>query len=386
MKKGLFTAIFIGIFLFLVELLVRFVFPVPEVENFNRIDYQILDQTSEKSQYLRNKTMLWKSYPDTLYDFEHKLNLYGYRDKNWSLQKTKDKRVFVIGDSFVEGMMSTQEESIPSTIEKMADIDGRSWEVFNCGMMGIGLNEYMKFIADALPIFKPDKVVLVLFANDMPFMRQYTPQSKLKPKYHSFWRPRLITLITSAINGDPLPSRFTSIEEPFYKAVPDPSNPWTFKEGEMKQDVKAELVEFMKRGELNFFRTNWFLNEAQFLSANIDVSAKLKFIKEYCDQNQAELNIFYVPSRLQVSDYYYQFEKQYCLQKCPDQASLMGESYQLHAKHLEQVCAQFGISYKDLSPQVLKAENSGSHLYWNYDDHMRGKGYQFLGRLIYEAI
>lgn len=386
MKKGAFILIIIGVFLLLVELLVRYIFPVPEIENFNRINYQILDKTSEKSQYLRNKTMLWKSFPDTLHAFEHKLNLYGYRDKNWKAEKSKDKRVFVIGDSFVEGMMSTQDKTIPSTIEQMADASGQSWEVFNCGMMGIGLNEYMKFIADAVPIFKPDKVVLVLFANDMPFMREYAPQSKLNPKFHSFWKPRLLTLISSAMKGDPLPSRFNYPEEPFYKAVPDPSNPWTFKEAEMINDVAPQLVNFMKKGELNFFRTNWFLTEAQYLSAGIDVNQKLNFIKSYCDHYQAELHVFYVPSRLQVSDYYYQYEKQYCLQKCPETASLMSDAYQIHAQILGQTCVNFGIPYRDLSPDVFKEEKAANHLYWNYDDHMRGKGYQFLGRLIYQTI
>lgn len=386
MKKQIFVVIFIGVFILLLELLMRFIFPVPEVENFNRINYQILDETAEEVGYLRNKTMLWKSIPDTNYAFEHQLNLYGYRDRNWSIDKSKEERVFVIGDSFVEGMMSTADQTIPSTIESLANGSGKSWEVFNCGMMGIGLNEYMKFITDALPIFKPDKVILVIFSNDMPFMRPYVPQSMLNPKFHSFWKPRISTVVSAALSGDPLPSRFTSPKESFYNATPSESNPWTYKELEFKDDVTPEIAQHMKNGDFNFFRRNWFLTEAQFLSSSIDVSQKIRFIKNYCDQYGSDLSIFYVPSRLQVSDYYYQFEKQYCLRKCPEFASLMGEPYQIHAKRLAEVCSQEGIAYRDLTPDVLEVESSGRHLYWDYDDHMKGKGYQFLGQLIFESI
>ncbi len=386
MKKTLFNLIFILVCLGIFEGVLRFFYPLPEISNFNRIDYQILDQTSAATQYLRNKTMLWKSFPDTNYAFKHKLNLYGYRDKEWTVKKAKDYRVFVLGDSFVEGMMSTQERSIPSYIQQMAKNEGKSWEVFNCGMMGIGLNEYMKFVADAVPIFQPDHLVMVIFANDMPFMRPYVPSTQLQAKFNSSFKPRLLSIIQGLRADNPIPNRFSSPEESYYKAVPDPGNPWTFKAKDLAPHVKPNLAEAMKRGELNFFRTNWFPNEAKFLSASIDIGQKIQFIKNYCDQNHAKLSIFYVPSRLQVSDYYYQFEKQYCQLQCPDKASLMGEQYQVHAKILAQTCKNLNILYQDLTPHVRDEEQKGNHLYWNYDDHMRSKGYALLAQWMYAAV
>ena len=38
----------------------------------------------------------------------------------------------------------------------------------------------------------------------------------------------------------------------------------------------------------------------------------------------------------------------------------------------------------DLTPTVKRAEDSSNHLYWSYDDHMRGKGYLLLGNALWE--
>lgn len=363
----------------------RICYPIPELQNFNRINYQILDGEQASSEYLRNIKMLWKSYPDTNYAFVHELNTYGYRDKEWKSEKSEDKRIFILGDSFVEGMMSTNEKTIPVGFEKKAKEDGKSVEVFNCGMMGIGLNEYIKFITDAVPIFKPDELILVMYSNDMPFQRAYQPSARLNPTKSKTFRPRLLELIERIKAEDPIPMRFMKEEVPFYKGVPDPSNPWTFKEAELKPHVRPDIAEAMKRGDFNNFRTNWYPNEKAFFSSEIDVHSKFQFIKNYLDEFNCKLSVFYIPSRLQVSDYYYQFERAYCQLNCPESSSLKGEEYQIHAKILGNVCKTYGIPYQDLTSFIRSKEDNNQHLYWNYDDHMRGSSYLMLGEKIYDT-
>ncbi|NOG58278.1 MAG: SGNH/GDSL hydrolase family protein [Bacteroidetes bacterium] len=385
-KKNLQFYLIYSLFLILfIEVVLRVCYPLPELSNFNRINYQILDVSDNKGEYLRNVKMLWKSFPDTNYAFVHELNTYGFRDKEWKVEKeTGKKRVFILGDSFVEGMMSTTDKTIPKAFENEAAEKLENIEVFNCGMMGIGLNEYIKFITDAVPVFRPDELILVLYSNDMPFQREYQPSTRLSPKYYSFLKPRLLEIIEHINSNDPIPMQFMKEEIPFYKAVPDSRNPWTFQEEEFRPHVKPELAEAMKAGNLNYYRTNWYPNEAKFLASPIDIDSKMKFIRNYLNEYKCKLTVYYVPSRLQVSDFYYQFEKQYCQIACPESFSLMTDEYQIHRTILDQTCKQLNIPFKDLSPIVKAEEERGNHLYWGFDDHMRGKGYMLLGKKIYE--
>lgn len=385
MNKVFFYILYVlGTFL-LLEVVVRICFPLPELENFNRINYQILDRKDDQSGYLRNINMIWKSSLDTNYEFEHRLNSYGYRDsKAWDMAKKDKARFLFIGDSFVEGMMSTQDKTIPIGFEQAAIGKGREIEAFNCGMMGIGLNEYIKFLKDAVPIFQPEEVMLVLYSNDAPFQRDYVPQTTLKPKTYSFWKLRILAIIEQLKKEDPIPFQFSPERRPFYKAVPDPSNPWTTNEASLAPQVTPKIANAMKKGDFNYFRTNWILEEEKFLKADVKLRSKLKFIKDFLNQYNTKLTVFYIPSRSQVSNFYYQFERQACLQKCPEFVDLTGGAYQRHARILAEDCKALNIPFKDFTALIRDYEQKGRRMYWNYDDHMRGNSYVLLGKEMYD--
>ncbi|MBD98500.1 MAG: hypothetical protein CMO34_01545 [Verrucomicrobia bacterium] len=382
-NKNLFYFIFILMSLFLVEFALRFCFPLPELSNFNRINYQILDRQDDRKGYLRNIQMLWKSTLDTNHAFVHQLNTYGFRDnKDWEVKRNRKKRFFFVGDSFVEGMMSPKNQSIPLGFKKALGEAQDNYELFNCGMMGIGLNEYIKFLKDAVPIFRPDAVFLVMYSNDAPFQRKYIPQNRILPEYYSSFHPRLLTLMEHIKKEDPIPFRFSTEVRPFYKAVPDHGNPWTFKEATLSKEVTPTIAAAMKKGDFNYFRTNWILEEEKFLKTDINLFEKFGFLKEYLLTYNAELNVVYIPSRSQVSTHYYQFEKQACLLKCPDALDLTVPIYQKHAAIIAADCKRLEIPFLDLTTFIKSKEEGGKHMYWNYDDHMRGSSYMQLGREI----
>jgi len=384
-KKISALLIYIFALLALQEIALRLCFPLPELSNFNRINYQILEPTAGGPAYLRNRDMIWRSYPDTTADFVHQLNQYGYRDKNWEIDKPSGKeRIFFVGDSFVEGMMAMGNETITEGFKSAAGNQADKYDVFNCGMMGIGLNEYVKFIAGAVPVFKPDKVFLVMYSNDVPFQKAYQPPPSPEPEYFNFWRPRLLTLLDFIKAEDPIPFRWSSEKIPFHKPVPDPGNPWTVKEAEWSPHVRPDLKEAMKAGTFNFFRLNWILEEEKFLRQSADISTQLNFLKQFLAKHGTELVVFYIPSRSQISNYYYSFEQASCLQNCPEQLDLTTPAYQVHRKILANECSKRGFTFHDLTDRIKQEEDRGNHLYWDYDDHMRGKGYLLLGETIWE--
>ncbi len=376
------------IFLVLQEVVLRIVFPLPELSNFNRINYQILDPIgADGPGYLRNINMTWSSSLDTSAAFTHAFNTYGYRDKEWKIKKKAgQKRVFFVGDSFVEGMMAPQEGRITESFIRAAEASGQSYDVFNCGMMGIGLNEYIKFLVDAVPVFKPDEVFLVLYANDIPFQRAYEPSQPLTPEYHNRLKPRLLEVLNQMSTKAPIPFVWNKETRPFHEPVPAPGNPWTYNSPQLSKQVSERIARAMRLGKFNFFRTNWILEEEKFLKSTPDIADKLQFIRDFLTQQGAKLTVFYIPSRSQVSDFYYQFERQACLVNCPDFMSLTGERYQLHRRVLASESQRLGFPFYDLTDVVETEEDKSNHLYWDYDDHMRAKGYKLLGEAIFEVI
>ena len=383
-KAPIMLGITLLILLILQEVVFRVCFPIPEIKNFNRINYQILEPGPNRPPDIHNIKMGWTSSPDTAHQFIHSLNQYGYRDKFWSETKPSGStRVMFVGDSFVEGMMSTQDKTVLTGFEEASN-GSMKLDLMNCGMMGIGINEYIKFMGQALPLFKPDHVVLVLYSNDIPFTNPYKPGKPAKARYNSAFTPRLKALYDYAQKDDPIPFRWSGDITPYYKAVPDKSNPWTFHEATYAEHVLPELADAMKKGEFNFYRTNWALEEAKFLAVPTSMKDKLTTIKQLCALTETQLTVYYVPSRVQVSTYYYQFDRKSCLVNCPDMLDLTGPEYRVQPELLAKECEALGIHFFDLTDEVEAEEDAGNHLYWDYDDHMRSKGYLFLGRNMWE--
>jgi hypothetical protein len=382
-SKPITIALYVLVLFCFQEAALRVCFLIPEIENFNRINYQILSKNSDAN-YIRNIKMLWKSSLDTEEDFISNLNTYGYRDVNWKIEKDDSKtRIMFVGDSFVEGIMSSDDQTIPKGFKNSADLDGRQIEAMNFGMMGIGLDEYIKLIVDAVPIFKPDHVFLVLFSNDIPFKRPYFPSHKLEPIYSDNFKPQLFRLLEYSKKKDPIPFRWSLTTKRYYRPVPNKNNPWTTQEATLAPHVTASVAEAMKRADFNVFRTNWILEEEKFLKEPIDLKEKLKMINDHVVSLGSKLSVFYIPSRNQVNTYYYKYEKEYCLINCPDQLDLTQDLYNSHAKMLRNNCEILEIPFYDMTQLVIDEENDGNHLYWDYDDHMRGTSYMMLGNSMY---
>lgn len=363
------------------EVVFRTSFPVPEVLNFNRIAYQEMALTPDRQNFMRGGQLTWQSSLDTSEVFVHELNEYGFRDHSWPVTKEAGKkRVFVLGDSFVEGAMAAQDETIPHAFAAAA---GEDYEVFNCGMIGIGFHAYMRFLVDAVPLFKPDEVVLILYANDMPLRDESLPATTLQPEFRSFFQPRLLTIQQEYKHGRKVPFRWQWGTKALLHPVPAVSNPWTLNAAQLQHHVTPEVADAMKDATLNYFRTNWILKEEWSLKQPKDLTYKLAFIQGFLKEHGAKLTVFYLPSRSQVTNHYYPFEKAYCQVNCPDVLDLTGPQYQIHRASIAANCQALRVPFFDLTPVVAAREVSGNHLYWNFDDHMKGPAYDYLGKVIY---
>jgi lysophospholipase L1-like esterase len=382
-KKGRKTLIFLLVVFVLQEVVIRIVYPLPELANFNRINYMVANAEEKGAEYLRNETWTWQSAPDTSAVFEHYMNHYGFRDSEWTIDRPeRTTRAFFIGDSFVEGLMANQDETIPEGFKKASG--DQNLEVFNGGMLGVGLDSYAKLLADAVPIFKPDVVFICIYANDLGKREPIIPNGSITPQHFPTLRPRFLEVSKQKKTNGKIFPIWHDEARPFMVPSPSPKNPWTKGEHELKKHTTPALAEQMKSGSFNPHRINEFYEESIHLNQSPALGGMLPFIQKICTENGTTPIIVYIPGRNQVTDYYYEYELQLCTQLCSDTMNLTTDEYQLHQKVLAEECAKSKIQFIDLTDIIKTKEAKGEHLFWNYDSHMKGKGYLLLGETIWK--
>ena len=376
--------IYVLVLLVLQELLFRFLFPLPELQNFDRVNYLNLGNSKGSTNYWRDNDRYWESTPDTAYQFVHHLNRYGFRGEEWPIEKPSGKkRVLFIGDSFVEGAMAVDGYSIPDGFANAAG--DAEYEVLNGGMMGMGLTAYLQFGADVVPTFKPDVVFLCIYANDLGQNPPKVPALYLEPEYYSAWMPRVVEVFRQWSKNGAIKFRWKGTSDPFLPTKDSEGNPWNT-DGELfKPHVEPSLAAQMQEGTFNPFRTNNFLGDEKHLKARPGLGETIPFMKYTCDQGGAELVVVYIPNRNQVTKHYYPYELKLCQLDCNESFDLTQPQYNIHQQIIANQCEQFKVKFVNLTPTAKAEEAKGNHLYWNYDDHMRAHGYMLMGQAIWQG-
>lgn len=376
----------LGTLLVVLELLARAAFPLPEVANFDRSSYSHMGFAPGGHQptSLGHASFTWASDPDG-FEFVHALNLYGFRDGDWPLSKRAGAtRVAFVGDSFVEGFSAGAGDTIPRVFAALAREDGRDVEALNLGVGGGTLESYSRLLRDALPLFRPDALILVLFANDVIEKRLPTGwrEDALVPTRPRRWLPRLTFVGSRLAAGERVARRWIEAPFDFLPAVPDPRNPWTDgkRAGELVF-VQPEIARAARNGRFNPMLPDampWF---ARALVRPVDLAPHLRAFRDRARELGADFGVVYLPTKMQVSDRYLPFVAQY---SPPGSAvSLTAERFQRHARALAETTGALGVPFLDLTP-TMRAGDAARPLYWDYDDHLRSDGYRITAGAIFD--
>jgi len=371
-------------FLVLLEIAVRAVFPLHEAPGFDRASYSSMDINpgAESPSSLSHASFTWASDPDG-FSFVHALNLYGFRDREWTLETPPGTtRVAFVGDSFVEGFSAPAEDTIPA---RFAALAGDSVDVLNLGLGGSDLPAYARLLRDAVPLFEPDDVILVVFANDV-LPTRFDPAwlaGAVEPERPSAWTPRLLIVARRLVAGQRVPRRWNEPPVEFLASVPDPRNPWTDGRtaGQLEAFVEPDVARAIRAGRFNPVLVNYLPWFGQHLKRPFDIEDHLVALRAYLEERDSSLWVVYVPTKHQVADRYLETHARF---SPPESVtSLMGPEFQVQAALLGETCRALGIPFLDLTPALRAAEAGGDPLYWGYDDHLRPAGYREVGALVY---
>lgn len=364
------------------EIFARLVFPVPEFEGFNRVAYSPTYSNigNNPKAYLRNDSFEIASEPDNV-KAVYRLNLYGFRDRDWN-SRTRPRRVMFVGDSFVEGYLSDAMNTIPRGFADAGAARGVMVEAMNLGVTGAGLLEYARIISDAAPLFSPDDVILVLYANDFPSSmtaEEILTRSEF-PRVNRLL-PRAVDVSLRLVQRERVALAWHRQPVPYFPAVPNPGNPWT-RHAARYRFVEPAFAEAMKAGRINPFlvnEINWYYRMLV-LPANVEPA--LDSIRGELDKIGTRLHVVYLPSRHQVTTYYREYAKAFCAaDKLYD---LTGTDFQTHAAAVGQACEERQVPFLDLTEPLRKREAAGERMYLDYDGHFRAATYRLAGEWIYD--
>jgi lysophospholipase L1-like esterase len=113
-----------------------------------------------------------------------KINKYGWRDKNWSIEKPADTfRIAVLGDSYVEAMqVESPSTFIMLTENKLNKNNKNKFELMNFGISGATQTEELLILKNHVTNFSPDMVILFFFpGNDIADIDRETAGEKNRP-------------------------------------------------------------------------------------------------------------------------------------------------------------------------------------------------------------
>ncbi len=367
------------------EVALRLVFPLPEVTGFGRHAYSPLD-TAGAGTSLGHASFRWSSEPDG-FSYVHRLNLYGFRDGEWRLAPEPGRtRVAFVGDSFVEGFSTDVRTTLPARFAARAAEAGLRVEALNLGVGGADLRAYARLLRDALPLFAPDDVVLVLYANDLvpTTLDADALGEPLATRRTSPWTPRLLPLLGALRSGERVARRWHEAPFDFLPAVPDPRNRFAREREAAALDayVAPAIALAMRQGRFNPALATWFPWARKALARPVDLTPALRTLRQLVARADARLFLVYLPTKSQVSDRYIPYQQAY---SPPGSAvSLVGDDFQTHARWLASSSRALGIPFLDLTTDLRALEASGRELFWRYDDHLRPEGYRTVADLVFE--
>lgn len=123
-------------------------------------------------------------YKENDHPISGKINQFGYRDRNWSVEKPDDTyRVAVLGDSYIAALEVEEDSTFMALAEAELNAAGTGRvEIMNFGRPGYTQTEELLILQSDVMRFSPDMVVVFFYpGNDIPDVRKATSPGSMRP-------------------------------------------------------------------------------------------------------------------------------------------------------------------------------------------------------------
>ncbi len=320
------------------------------------------------------------------FDITVKINSLGFRDYEYPLTKKKKHRIAVIGDSFTFGWGVNLADCWVKILEKELNASGLDVEILNLGKGGASPADYPQTAEKAIPILKPDLVVVcALQANDLhQLIHAYDilPKPKVEQQKKNYFSEKTTSILNRAFPNflKRLSVQNINISEQWKRDAPALLTSFR-EEQKMRFDKLDEKVKYdFQSGLLN----PWLIHQAVYypeyftqpldtadLDVTIGISAMADFfakIKQVCTANNSELMVISIPNLPYSSKEEMSSLKKYGF-SIPD--SIFGN--QLADETIKMAAEESEIEFYSVS-ENFKNNKGEKNLYYPFDGHFTKEG------------
>ncbi|PIU41395.1 MAG: hypothetical protein COS99_05915 [Candidatus Omnitrophica bacterium CG07_land_8_20_14_0_80_42_15] len=272
------------------------------------------------------------------------INKWGFIGKPCNIGKNQGTlRIITVGDSFTEAVQVDMGKNYSSRLEQLFKERGENVEVINAGMSGYSPKLEYLYIRDRLLKFKPDYIIVQLFANDV-----YDDHYQYKN-------------IKDNVNP-PFGRSFIYQHSRFYHY---------FSRQKVKLAKKISKKEKFPVDQFFFIREG---NDELKKEAWRDTEDYLSRIKEIADSNKIKLIVFIAPLEFQVKGVENINNPFYFDKKPTDDFDNAAREF----------CKAHDIDFIDML-KILK-DNKNQALYYPLDGHLNENGHKLVAETIFEFM
>ena len=344
----------------------------------------------------RNAGLIWGPYSvvehsTDEFSYQARINNLGFRDRDFAVRRSGAKRVLAIGDSFTYGWGVDGEDSWPKVMERELRQGGLDIEVANLGMPGAGPREYAALAERAIPLLRPDLIVVGMLQADDLFQAAESPAERQAPASERLLRafralyPNLMPMV-SPVDTKQIHVSKEELRETWRKQVKDFLGQMTAAEIARFEDLPSPVRAAYQAGGLNPGLLYMAMRHGEFLIDTCDVGGKgrhgieetakeLAKIRQYAERVHADLVVVPVPYRAYVSR--------------RDQAEMAGLGFHVEEEMISwstpdeaihEACRGAHVPFFSVTGE-FRERGRANELYFQWDGHLNQAGHGAFGEL-----
>ena len=344
----------------------------------------------------RNAGLIWGPYSvvehaTEEFSYQARINNLGFRDRDFPVRRSSAKRVLAIGDSFTYGWGVDAENSWPKVMERELRQGGLEIEIANLGAPGAGPREYAALAERAIPLLKPDLIVVAVLQADDLFQAADSPAEQQAPAgervlraFRAFY-PNMMQML-SPVDTKQVHVSKDELREIWRKQVKDFLGQMTAAEKARFENLPSVVRQAYHAGMLNPGLLFMAMRHGEFLietcdgggkaQSGIEAAAKdLARIRQYAERAHAGLLVVPVPYRAYVSR--------------RDQAAMLQLGFHIEEAMLSwsapdevihQACRAAQVPFASVTGE-FRERGRAKDLYFAWDGHLNQAGHGVFGEL-----
>ncbi len=330
------------------------------------------------------------NFRTTEFSYEVRTNSFGFRDREFARKKTAKTRILAIGDSFTFGYGVEIEQAWPKVLEARAKTEGYDLEIANLGRPAGSPRSYAAVAEQAIPLLKPDLVIVAVLQGDdlaqmadppqaygivpffrpenlptaFPRLRRLTPwmfpnlltlaDQFLEPQIFSFWKTGASNLLANMTPA--AKARFNALDQ-------------GVKDAFLNGQLNPALIN-LSTGRPDYFVSTMELDSPYTKRLILEMANQLTLIGNAARQNQAKVIVVSVPYGIYVSQSSFKTRQRLGFEVAPSMLTTkVGDEPIRRASEIA------GLSFYEVTDEFREVSRE-QDLFFELDGHFNAAGHE----------